>query len=150
MFLQLIRRQITCVNDTLASVSWPMHVVGQFQEANFVAADVDLSKAPRVRSFRNEDDECPIEGIRYPPSDARMPPQPSFKDSHHPAMRPLTNHLSTTAPSPTGTRSALEQLVFAPGNKQVVDKKLGFFKKKDSWKDEDKDDETRRGHRDEL
>lgn len=161
--LRPVPGQITCVNDTLATVSWPVHVVGQFQEANFISAnDADLSKAPhRIGSFRNEDSECPVDGIRYPPSDARMPPRPSFSQgdeegSRHPAMRPLKNYLSASSPSHTpaaNTRSALEQLVFEPGNKKVVDRKLGFFKKKDEWKDEDKEDaarEARRGHRDEL
>lgn len=56
---------VTCVNDTLSTVSWPMHVNGRFQDARFVPADVDLNKvAGQIAGSRREDKECPLDGIR--------------------------------------------------------------------------------------
>lgn len=57
-------------------------------------------------------------------------------------MRPLKNYLSANGLHATGrSQNVDDQSVFVAGNKAVVDKKLGFFKDKDEWRDEDKDAE---------
>ncbi len=40
--------------NTLSSVSWPLHVVGTFQQADFEAVEADFAK------YGN----CPFDGIR--------------------------------------------------------------------------------------
>lgn len=139
---------LTCSNETLTAVHWPINSIGPFQDTTFAPSQFDGSSRSN----------CPSDGIVYPPAEQ------IFRTAEHtwdpmtrPSMRPLLQVTRSSASEGASATEGLEGVVgeaFAPHQKKVVQHKLGLFKQKDSKLQDEKDrqfgENAKRHKRDEL
>lgn len=137
--------QLSCVNQTISSILWPVLAQGPFQRGRFLPA-------PQVEIGHVE--SCPSEGIHYPPIANMAPPPPSH--TWDPITRPSPRALSPEAferakrGGAVGVDGQVGDEAAAPHaahDKGVNVERLGFFKRADEKREGGKDQEDGWGQR---
>ncbi|KAJ9102531.1 hypothetical protein QFC21_002932 [Naganishia friedmannii] len=139
---------LTCSNETLTAVHWPINSIGPFQDTTFAPSDFDGSSRSN----------CPSDGIVYPPAEQIFrTAEYTWDPMAKPSMRPLLQVTRSSASQAASATEGLEGIVgeaFAPHQKKVVQHKLGLFKQKDGKLQDEKDrqfgEDAKRHKRDEL
>ncbi|KAJ9112539.1 hypothetical protein QFC19_000554 [Naganishia cerealis] len=139
---------LTCINDTLSAIHWPVNTIGPFQDTTFAPSHFDGSSRSN----------CPSNGIVYPPAEQIFRPSDyTWDPMARPTMRPLMQVTRASAPAGASVTEVADEAgakAFAPHEKQVVRKKLGLFKEKDRKMQDQRerqfDDDAKRHKRDEL